>query len=660
LRQNNKNGWVLRDGLASYKMADCSDCNCALGKGICKACVREWRRIYDKPAVAGKRVHKITSYAAVAGVSRSALLLHNGATFKVKAYVAAAKKRLNTVSIASPTKFASDVRGKSYAARLSPSPDRPEAPTERRKKTKTTPAVDGFTTPPLPLEPVPISTFHTTSLAFPISSSQVNESFNYADSPALPLYRTSPSVQAKSTQPVFTASAQVAAVTTLSRPSAPPSKSKTNTNAVPRAVSTTVGEDGLPLNHAQLKQLVTKTNARMPKTMQIKGIGQMSIAAMDSYMKGKIDEAATASLVALDKAAIQRMSQSVCREICMRMLCLLATDPELLSLYQAQRAGSTQREVDAGNDPKKNTGQGMGMNHAYYPAMVAAFNDMTVIVDFPFEYFAPTPEPFHTDGITTVHTPPQVRSGFFAGLGLKQPRLPLGFPQDFFNAKRLDEIFIAGLKEYHNALANATQSGNHGGLPLWFFVAPCRTIVPEEQANYLFDKQKRWDTLAFHCMSEHCPALASYISPVVPGGKGGSTPSTPTDISAPPPGSSSRVVSAHGRQKQEMRDAELHELRKADFAAKAEARLGVIDAETGKMQKVLEYIELSKQFTKAGETDMADHCTKQASVLKLSILARASPIATTTGGGNTPLTPLHDTPRGTNKVLSPLTPLPVL
>ncbi len=74
----------------------------------------------------------------------------------------------------------------------------------------------------------------------------------------------------------------------------------------------------------------------------------------------------------------------------MRMLALLATQPALLGLYQAQRAGSTQHEIDAGNNPMKHPGQGMGMNHAYFPAMVDAFNDLALVVDFPFEYFAPT------------------------------------------------------------------------------------------------------------------------------------------------------------------------------------------------------------------------------------------------------------------------------
>jgi hypothetical protein len=405
----------------------------------------------------------------------------------------------------------------------------------------------------------------------------------------------------------------------------------------------------------QLKKLVTDTNTKMPKNMQIRGIGQMSLAALDEYMVDRQDDAASASVVALNRAAVQRMSQSVCREICMRMLALIATQPVLLALYQAQRAGSSQHQVDAGSDPNKNTGQGMGMNHAYFPAMVAAFNDMTLVQDFPFEYYAPTPEPVHSLKKETVHTPAQVRGGFFAGLGLKQPRAPLGFPLGWFNAKRLDEIFTAGLKEYHNAIANFSSSGNNGGFPLWYFVIPCRTRLPEEQELHLFDKQKRWDSLAFHCMQEQCPALASYIAPTVRGGKGGATPDntgTP-DLPPPAPGSSSRQIAGHRILKQEQRDAELHELRKADFFGKAEARSSSAgEAETGKMQKLLEYIELAKKFTTAGEQEMADHCTAQATQLKMNILVVASSLQIA-GGGNTPVTPLsHASPRA---LLSPLT-----
>jgi hypothetical protein len=281
-------------------------------------------------------------------------------------------------------------------------------------------------------------------------------------------------------------------------------------------------------------------------------------------------------------------------------------------------------------------------------------------VDFPFEYVAPTPEPVHSIKKETVYTPAQVRCGFFAGLGLKQPRAPLGFPADFFNAKRLDEIFTAGLREYHNALANFSVSGNNGGLPLWYFVVPCRTSLPEEQELHLSDKQKRWDSLAFHCMQENCPSLASYIAPTVRGGKGGATPTAP-ECPAPAPGSSNRQVASHTKMKQEQRDAELHELRKADFHGKAEARSSSAgDADTAKMQKLLEYLALAKQFTNVGETDMADHCAAQASVLKLSIMVQSSPIASV-GGGNTPLTPLYVSPRAAAvQTLSPLTPMPPL
>ena len=125
------------------------------------------------------------------------------------------------------------------------------------------------------------------------------------------------------------------------------------------------------------------------------------------------------------------------------------------------------------------------------------------------------------------------------------------------------------------------------------------------------------------------------------------------ELPPPAPGSSSRQIAGHRILKQEQRDAELHELRKADFFGKAEARSSSAgDAETGKMQKLLEYIELAKKFTTAGEQEMADHCTAQATQLKMNILVVASSLQIA-GGGNTPVTPLsHASPRA---LLSPVT-----
>jgi hypothetical protein len=158
-------------------------------------------------------------------------------------------------------------------------------------------------------------------------------------------------------------------------------------------------------------------------------------------------------------------------------------------------------------------------------------------------------------------------------------------------------------------------------------------------------------------MQEQCPALASYIAPTVTGGKGGATPDAGTpEVPPPAPGSSSRQLAGFSKLKQELREAEIHELRKAEFLSKAEARSSSAgDAETGRLQKVLEYIELAKKFTTAGEQEMAEHCTAQASVLKLNILVVASTLQNA-GGGNTPVTPLSlvISPR---VLLSPLTPV---
>lgn len=345
----------------------------------------------------------------------------------------------------------------------------------------------------------------------------------------------------------------------------------------------------------------------------------------------------------------------------MRMLALLAAEPELLSLFQAKCGGSTQPQIDAGGNPVKNTGLGMNLNHAYWPAMVRAFNDKSLIHDFPWEYVVDEDAvTYHSNGTDRVLTPTRVQNGFFAGLGIKQPRIPVGFYDGFFDVERLDSIFVNGMAEYHNAETNFHSSGQHGK-PLWFFVTPVRTIVPEEQVRYLDDKQKRWDSLAFDCFKHQIQQVKLHFTKTVPNGVGGAPSVTPSGDAAAvtPPGSSGRVTLANRQQAQDAQTKELHVMQMQNLQSKADARVQCdVDVEIGKLDKIMRLQKMAGDFKLIGSSDMEDRCNQQADALKAELIK--SDVGSLTfhkrgQGGNTPKTgsPFSPTTPNTPTVTTP-------
>ena len=129
-------------------------------------------------------------------------------------------------------------------------------------------------------------------------------------------------------------------------------------------------------------------------------------------------------------------------------------------------------------------------------------------------------------------------------MGLQQPKSPEGFPVGFFDIQRLETVFTSGKSDYHNMISRRVSvSGNHGGKALWWFVAPVRTVVPEEQINWLELPCKRWDSLAFHCLFEEIEDLKDIFSKTVVGGKGGAL----CETANLPEGSSPRAALAQQR-----------------------------------------------------------------------------------------------------------------
>lgn len=428
--------------------------------------------------------------------------------------------------------------------------------------------------------------------------------------------------------PRVTPAARVAAAAPVLRGSA----------AIPRATSKTLDCQGQPLSHADLKKLVSDANAKLAKADRSTNVAHMNISQLDDWLV-KYNEGKRQS------AAMLRVTAAVKVEVCMRMLALLADMPELLALFQEKCGGSSQHQIDAGGNQLKNTGQGMNLNHAYWPAMVNAFNDSSNIPVFPFEYVVDEDLPtFHSNGIDHVLTPARVKHGFFSGLGIRQPRIPEGFYDGFFDIQRLDAIFVNGMAEYHNAETNFHQSGQHGK-PLWFFVQPCRTQYAEEQALHLDDKMKRWDSLAFDCFKNEIQQVKMHFTKTVPNGVGGA-PSASQPVSALPPGTSQRVTAATRQQLLDSQSNQLHELQMQNLQAKANARTKCdVDVVIGMLDKIRKLQVLADDFKKIGSTDMEDHCIKQVDALKAELLARDlqqhSPVTFGTGqGGNTPRTPV--------------------
>jgi hypothetical protein len=377
------------------------------------------------------------------------------------------------------------------------------------------------------------------------------------------------------------------------------------------------------LNFKEVLDLAKKLNNAMPKGFKVANLKDKSVAELDAFLDDGDHMKATAALSAQFEAARQKMTQPVQRDVCFRILMLLATEPLLLNSYKDSLAGSDQHQVDAGNKTNKNSGLGMGLNHRYHRELCEAFNDISRVADFPFEYHVNcNGRHVASDATTEVVCPQKLRGGFFAGMGLQQPKIPEGFPVGFFDIQRLETVFASGKSEYHNMMSRRVGvSGNHGGKALWWFVAPVRTIVPEEQINWLELPCKRWDSLAFHCLFEEIEDLKDIFSKTIVGGKGGA-PSEPGTL---PEGSSPRAALAQQRAVASNLAAEsmamkreVHELTVAQMRRSVVADTG--NSSTILMQRILAATKLKEEFDKVGnQADMVQYCDDEIKAMKAAL-----------------------------------------
>jgi hypothetical protein len=407
-----------------------------------------------------------------------------------------------------------------------------------------------------------------------------------------------------------------------------------------RAVSSRKDDNNVPLSHTKLSQLATEANKVLPKHMQLKNLKQQTVQTIDAFLGDLHNLRATASLTSLIASAQHRMTPAIHRQCCMRMLMLITTRSDLLELYKQSRAGSSQPQIDAGNNPSVNGGQGMGLNHQFHIAMNAAFNDASIVNDFPYDYFPSLTLPFHSNAVDKVATPDKFLYGLFVGMGLKQPLCPAGFPPGFFDVTKLDSIFLAGISEYHAHRVRFHQSGNQNKPP-WFFVAPVLTLCPEKQEEFIDVDAKRWDSLAFQCVFEQIQEMQNLIGKAIPGGVGGG-PSDATEV-----GSSIRAVLSKAKLLQADRDSEsdarekeLHVLKVHALKDKAKARGS---NSTALMLLIRDQLNLKKDFETLGDGDMAqvasDNVTRLKEELARVVASSSSeslslsltPIATGTG-----------------------------
>jgi hypothetical protein len=451
-----------------------------------------------------------------------------------------------------------------------------------------------------------------------------------------------------------------AQVAHLLAPSAAPKAKGSKKGTVPRQVS----KSGK--THAQLSVDVRAVNKNLPAHLQLKNVKQATVLDIDNFLQRQNDIIAAASIHAQCDGAKSRLTQAIQVNVCLRMLTLLVKRPDLLALYQDSCAGSDRQQNDAGANPASNPGMGMGLNHAYFQAMETAFNDSTFVDEFPFEYWPPTEAdllPMDSSGINRVPVPPKIINGLFVGMGIKECLVPEGFPSSFFDVERLSTIFTAGLAEYHLALSKFSVSGQHGK-PLWFFVAPRKTVIPEDQYLYLDLAAKRWDSLAFHLMFEQVQELSKIFTRVIPNGKGGAD-SAETRTPPPPVGSSVRVTASRDRENAEKRagaaDArsqQFLEMRQERHVQHMASKKATTNCPIETLTKLKALYELKTSFVgHPDQLDLVKYCEDKIAELKKSLTTSTSSTASTTTSSSMFNTPGPATPSG---AFTPMSPIPNL
>jgi hypothetical protein len=154
----------------------------------------------------------------------------------------------------------------------------------------------------------------------------------------------------------------------------------------PRNVSRRLDAEGKSCSQKDLVRQVNLLNAQLGQKARHKNVGSMTVPQLDDILDNATQALAQASLQTLHDAAKHRLTQPVCRAVCIRILTLLAKDPVLLDLYKDSVGASVRLQLEAGNDPTVHAGAGISLNHAYHAKLNLAFNDATNCSDFPFDY----------------------------------------------------------------------------------------------------------------------------------------------------------------------------------------------------------------------------------------------------------------------------------
>ena len=204
-----------------------------------------------------------------------------------------------------------------------------------------------------------------------------------------------------------------------------------------------------------------------------------------------------------------------------RILAIMNHHKHARSLFAEMNVLPTKGKIQAHGS----AGEGLGKYAAFWGFVMPLFNDPALFsTPFPKDH-TPTAVTFKASlsaSAKIIHPPAQYASGLLAGLDLMSASKPEGFADSFFNAEKLSEIWLDGLKVYHEFDLNVTKSGDHGSVPDFHFVYPGTKIdYADVDCMRCFSAVKRWDSIALKEFSNLYPDYNCHFKSVIEGGLGG-------------------------------------------------------------------------------------------------------------------------------------------
>lgn len=190
-------------------------------------------------------------------------------------------------------------------------------------------------------------------------------------------------------------------------------------------------------------------------------------------------------------------------------------------------------------------GEGVGDKHRFWTYMCTLFNS-DYDTTFPHDHLPRrcTVAPTAGKAPKVLEAPLQYQNGLLAGLNLLSAVKPPSFPDDYFTAEKLLDLWKEGTKLYREMLIDWEASGNHGSRPMYHFVHPgTKCEYYDVDCSHCFSKMKRWDSIAILIFVEKHPEFLSMFKSVIKGGAGGIISEAPAEQSITP--ASSKKVNTY-------------------------------------------------------------------------------------------------------------------